>query len=48
VSPTPEGLLIEDLGSTNGTYLNQQRVVAPALAVVGDRLQLGGVVLEIC
>lgn len=41
------GVVLEDLGSTNGTYLNRQRVASPVLMVVGDRLQLGGVVMEL-
>jgi hypothetical protein len=47
VTPNGNGVLVEDLGSTNGTYLNQQRVAAPMLAGPGDRLQLGGIVMEL-
>lgn len=47
VSPTDQGVLIEDLGSTNGTYLNRQRVTSPVVGALGDRLQLGGIVLEL-
>ncbi len=47
VSPADSGIVIEDLGSTNGTYLNQQRVTAPVLGEPGDRLQLGGIVMEL-
>lgn len=47
VSSTDEGLVVEDLGSTNGTYLNQQLVTRPMVAQPGDRLQLGGFVMEI-
>jgi pSer/pThr/pTyr-binding forkhead associated (FHA) protein len=36
-------LLLEDLGSTNGTCLNQQRVTAPAILRDGDRLLVGDV-----
>lgn len=39
-------VFVEDLGSTNGTYLNRQRVTGPVAATVGDRLQVGGTVLE--
>lgn len=38
--------LVEDLGSTNGTYLNRQKVTAAVPLHPGDRLQVGGVVLE--
>jgi pSer/pThr/pTyr-binding forkhead associated (FHA) protein len=47
VLPTDDGLLIEDLGSTNGTYLNRSRVTAPVLAGLGDQVQLGGIVLQV-
>ena len=40
-------ILVEDLGSTNGTYLNRGRVSAPMVVHTGDRLQIGGVVLEL-
>ena len=46
VTPVGDGVMVEDLGSTNGTYVNQQRVVVPVLAGPGDRLQFGGVVME--
>jgi pSer/pThr/pTyr-binding forkhead associated (FHA) protein len=38
---------IEDLGSTNGTYLNQEKVGAPAVMHKGDRIQVGETVLEL-
>ena len=38
---------IEDLGSTNGTYLNQEKVSAPVLMHKGDRIQVGETVLEL-
>jgi pSer/pThr/pTyr-binding forkhead associated (FHA) protein len=39
--------LVEDLGSTNGTYLNRQKVAGPMVISPGDRLQVGNVVLEL-
>jgi predicted component of type VI protein secretion system len=47
ISPTGSGLLIEDLGSTNGTYVNRQKVTAPVIGEPGDRVQLGGIVMEL-
>ncbi len=40
-------LYVEDLGSTNGTYLNAQKVSAPVALRRGDRLQVGRTVLEV-
>jgi len=37
---------VEDLGSTNGTYLNGARVSAPAVLHRGDKLQVGTTVME--
>ena len=36
----------EDLGSTNGTYLNGKRLAAPMQLVKGDRLQVGNTIFE--
>lgn len=38
---------LEDLGSTNGTYLNGQAVSAPVALRRGDRVQVGRTVLEV-
>jgi pSer/pThr/pTyr-binding forkhead associated (FHA) protein len=35
------------LGSTNGTYLNEQPVEVPAVLTSGDHLRCGQVVLQI-
>lgn len=40
-------LFVEDLGSTNGTYLNRAKVSGPLAMKPGDRLQVGSVVLEL-
>lgn len=42
LSATPAGWAAEDLGSHNGTYLNGQRLAAPAAIKPGDVLTLGG------
>ncbi|HWG73444.1 MAG TPA: FHA domain-containing protein [Acidimicrobiales bacterium] len=38
---------VEDLGSTNGTLLNNHKVAAPVALRPGDRLQIGKTVLEL-
>jgi hypothetical protein len=39
--------LVEDLGSTNGTYLNRQKVTGPMVIRPGDELQIGNTILEL-
>ncbi|HUR78107.1 MAG TPA: FHA domain-containing protein [Acidimicrobiales bacterium] len=41
------GLNIEDLGSTNGTYLNGRKVGGPTPLKKGDRVRVGPVELEV-
>jgi pSer/pThr/pTyr-binding forkhead associated (FHA) protein len=41
-----EGVLVEDLGSTNGTFLNGTKVTSPVPLGTGDRLKVGNTVLE--
>jgi len=38
---------VEDMGSTNGTYLNQRRVTSPSELRAGDRLKIGKTTLEL-
>ena len=38
---------VEDLGSTNGTYLNRKKVQGPMVMQRGDRLQIGNTVMEL-
>jgi len=40
-------LLVEDLGSTNGTFLNRKKVSSAVPMRKGDRLQVGKTVLEL-
>ena len=42
-----DGFLLEDLGSTNGTYLNRATVTAPVLLRPGDQVQVGSTVFEV-
>jgi hypothetical protein len=39
-------LWVEDLGSTNGTYVNGKQVREPVMLRRGDRVQIGETVLE--
>lgn len=41
-----EGYFIEDMGSTNGTYLNRRKVTAPMPVNRGDRVRIGKTELE--
>jgi pSer/pThr/pTyr-binding forkhead associated (FHA) protein len=34
-------LVIEDLGSTNGTYLNEEPLTGPQPLHAGDRIRIG-------
>ena len=38
---------VEDLGSTNGTFVNEQKLAAPAMVQPGDRVRVGTTVLEL-
>lgn len=38
---------VEDLGSTNGTWVNGARAVGQTPARLGDRIQVGNVVMEV-
>ena len=38
---TPGGIVVEDLGSTNGTFINGERLVAPRVMAMGDLLGFG-------
>lgn len=42
-----DGLQVEDLGSTNGTYVNGRRVTAPTPLTRGDQLRIGATVFEV-
>jgi hypothetical protein len=41
------GWFVEDLGSTNGTYVNQRRITAPVELRAGDRIRIGKTTLEL-
>ena len=41
-----DAFMIEDLGSTNGTYLNRRRITSPTELQRGDHVKIGKTVLE--
>ena len=38
---------VEDLGSTNGTFVNNQKLAAPAMLQPGDKVRVGQTTLEL-
>lgn len=38
---------VEDLGSTNGTFVNDQKLAAPAMLQPGDKVRIGQTFLEL-
>jgi pSer/pThr/pTyr-binding forkhead associated (FHA) protein len=44
---TREGMQIEDLGSRNGTFVNQRRIKGTHVLLPGDRIEIGGQPIEI-
>jgi hypothetical protein len=47
VVATPNGIYVEDLGSTNGTYVNGQRVTAPTTITLADSVRIGKTVMKL-
>lgn len=47
LDPVPEGLLVTDLNSSNGTYVNGTRISSPITLKPGDTLQVGTTVLKL-
>jgi len=47
VASTENGVYIEDLGSTNGTYVNGQRITAPTIITLADTLRIGKTILRL-
>ena len=41
IDPRPEGVWIDDLGSTNGTFVNGTRITARKLLQTGDVVKVG-------
>jgi len=47
LAPAGDLILIEDLGSSNGTHVNGQRIDRPVVVKPGDRIRLGSYELEL-
>ena len=47
ISPSGDGAVLEDLGSTNGTLLNGQRVTSAQTLRPGDAIDIGAVRLKV-
>jgi hypothetical protein len=47
VLPENGGVIVEDLGSSNGTYVNGERITGPVELGAGDEVQLGATVLGV-
>ncbi len=47
VSVRGPAMVVEDLGSTNGTYVNDKRLETPVRVSVGDQIRIGETVMEL-
>ena len=47
IEPRPDGAWIDDLGSTNGTFLNGKKLKRAKLAKAGDVIKIGATELQV-
>ena len=47
LEPRPDGLWVRDLDSTNGTFVNGERIAAPRLLQIGDVVRVGETELQV-
>ena len=47
VAAVDDGHYIEDLGSTNGTYVNGQRITAPTMITLADTIRIGKTIMKL-
>ena len=47
VSAEGDGIVVEDLGSTNGTYVNGEQISEKRMLTVGEKVRLGNSVLQL-
>ena len=47
ISPDEQGLVVEDLGSRNGTFINDQRLTKPTRARHGDEVRFDNVIFTV-
>ena len=47
ITPIPDGAVLEDLNSTNGTLLNGAKVKVPEHLMIGDKISIGMLTLEV-
>lgn len=47
LTPRDGRWLVEDMGSTNGTWINQEKIIAPTVLTPGAKLRIGRTSLEL-
>lgn len=47
ISPSDDGWVVRDLGSTNGTYINGAKVTQPTSITSGDQIRVGKTRIEV-